>query len=170
MNELEWNVFVEDFRGTLRRAAEALRRVTDEQAALRPRSGAWSNKEIVGHLIDSASNNHQRFVRARFQASLVFPGYDQDEWVRVEGWQHVPWTELVELWLLYNLQLARVMASTPVEERRRPRPEHNLDQIAFGDWPKDAPPTLEWFQRDYVAHLEHHLAQAGLALVLHRGA
>ncbi|MBK7874400.1 MAG: DinB family protein [Planctomycetes bacterium] len=166
MNELEWNVFVEDFRGTLRRAASELRRLSEEDASLRTRPGAWSRKEIVGHLIDSASNNHQRFVRARFQRNLVFPGYDQDEWVRVEAWQHAPWSELVELWLLYNLQLARLMASTPAEERQRPRPQHNLGEIAFGDAPE--PPTFEWFLRDYVAHLEHHLAQAGLHLALHR--
>lgn len=168
MNELEWNVFVEDFRGTLRRAAEELRRVPEAQAELRPHAGAWSQKEIVGHLIDSASNNHQRFVRAQFQADLVFPGYDQDEWVRVERWQHAPWSELVELWLLYNLQLARLFASTPVEQRTSPRARHNLGEIAFGDAPE--PPTLEWFLRDYVAHLEHHLAQAGLEHVLHRDA
>lgn len=167
MTELEWSVFVEDFRQTLRRAAAELHRVSDADAALRPRPEAWSKKEIVGHLIDSASNNHQRFVRARFQTDLVFPGYDQDEWVRVEAWQAVPWPELVELWRLYNLQLARLFASTPEIDRSRPRPKHNLDEIAFGEWDPSAPPTLEWFQRDFVAHLEHHLRQAGLALGPH---
>lgn len=168
MSANDWSGFVEEFRSTLRRAAEGLRRVPEREASSRPRPGAWSKKEIVGHLIDSASNNHQRFVRARLQASLVFPGYDQDEWVRVEGWQSVPWSELVELWLLYNLQLARLMESTPETDRHGPRREHNLHELAFREHAADAPATLEWFQRDYVLHLEHHLRQAGLERVLRR--
>ncbi|MBI5363221.1 MAG: DinB family protein [Planctomycetes bacterium] len=168
MSAKDWDEFVEKFRSTLRRAAEELRKLPERDAGSRPAPGKWSKKEIVGHLIDSASNNHQRFLRARLQASLVFPGYDQDEWVRVEEWQAVPWNELVELWLLYNLQLAHLMLSTPEPERTRLRSEHNLHELAFREHAADTPATLEWFQRDYVLHLEHHLVQAGLERVLRR--
>jgi hypothetical protein len=160
----DWSEFVEVFRSTVERAAAELRRTPEHIAGLRSASGKWSRKEIVGHLIDSASNNHQRFVRARDQPHLVFPGYDQDQWVAIEEWQRVPWGEIVELWYLYNLQIARLMESTPEAERTRPRTEHNLHELAFREHSSDAPATLEWFQRDYVLHLEHHLRQAGLAL------
>ena len=70
-----------DLEDTVGRMAERLRGVSDAEAMRRPSAGKWSAKEIIGHLIDSASNNHQRFVRARWQEDMVFLGYQQDEWV-----------------------------------------------------------------------------------------
>ena len=71
-------------RERVERAAQLLRSVSEAEAARQPAPGKWSKKEILGHLVDSASNNHQRFVRARFQDELVFPGYEQDDWVAAE--------------------------------------------------------------------------------------
>lgn len=131
-----------------------------DAAASGPRApGKWSRKEIVGHLIDSASNNHQRFVRAQFSDELISPPYDQDAWVRSQRYRDAPWAELVSLWEHFNLHLARVMESIPREIRDRKRTRHNLNQVAFHQIPADEPATLEYFMRDYVAHLEHHLAQ-----------
>jgi hypothetical protein len=133
---------------------------TSEADASRPRSdGKWSRKEIVGHLIDSASNNHERFVRAQFSDDLVCPTYDQDEWVRVQNYVRAPWAELVTLWSLYNLHLTRVIAAIPPEVRSRRRVRHNLHEVAFRAIPASEPATLEYFMQDYVVHLEHHLAQ-----------
>ena len=125
----------------------------------RPAPGKWSPAEILGHLIDSASNNHQRFVRAQFQDSLVFPGYAQDDWVAAQRYQDAPWPELVHLWALLNRHLARVMMGAPDAVRMRERKEHNLEQIAFRPLPPGQPATLDWFMGDYVAHLRHHLRQ-----------
>src|ERR1041384_4776736 len=84
-------------------AAEALLAIPDDVAAQRPAPGKWSIKEIVGHLIDSASNNHQRFVRARWQDDLIFNGYEQESWVAAEDFQSAPWERLVALWAEFNL-------------------------------------------------------------------
>lgn len=131
-----------------------------EADASRPRSeGKWSRKEIVGHLIDSASNNHGRFVRAQFSDDLIFPTYDQDAWVRVQNYLRAPWSELVTLWTLYNLHLTRVIAAIPAEDRSRRRVCHNLLEVAFRAIPASEPATLEYLIQDYVVHLEHHLAQ-----------
>ena len=148
---------------TLRRAvssaAPRLLAISDTEAA-RPRApGKWSRKQILGHLIDSASNNHQRFVRAQFTDDLVFPGYEQDAWVAAQRYEDAPWSELVELWRLYNLQLARVIEATPQDVREKPRRRHNLDELAWAPLPRTDPATLDYFQRDYVGHLQHHLAQ-----------
>jgi len=146
-------------RGAIDDAIPRLNAISEGDAA-RPRSpGKWSRKEIVGHLIDSASNNHQRFVRAQFTDDLICPTYDQDAWVRAQGYAQAPWSELVSLWALFNLQLARVMDAIPAESRIRPRTRHNLDQVAFRAVPPSEPATLEYFMEDYVVHLEHHLAQ-----------
>src|SRR5687767_10729444 len=133
--------------------------VPDAQTALRPRPGKWSPREIVGHLIDSASNNHQRFVRAGSQEDLVFPGYEQDQWVDVQDYQHASWHELVTLWAAFNRHLARVMAAIPEDARARPRLEHNLHEIAWRAVPASEPTTLDYFMNDYVDHLEHHITQ-----------
>ena len=112
-----------------------------------------------GHLIDSAAHNHQRFVRARWQDDLVFNGYQQDQWVATQGYQAAPWLELVDLWASYNFHLARVMRDVPESVRFREHARHNLDELAWQTVPRDRPATLDFFMRDYVAHLQHHLRQ-----------
>jgi len=148
-----------DLDATVRDQAARYRDVADHDAARRPAPGKWSAKEIIGHLIDSASNNHQRFVRANWQVDLIFPGYDQDTWVAVQQYNSAPWSDLVDLWLAFNLQLARVMDAVPSTVRMRLREGHNLDQIAFRPVAQDAPVTLDFFMHDYVLHLHHHLRQ-----------
>jgi hypothetical protein len=150
--------------------ANALRQIV-ESAAIRLReiperethpsrvSGEWSPRQVLGHLIDSAANNHQRFVRARFTDDLVFPGYDQEQWVTAQHYQDEAWTGLVELWRLYNLHLAHVIAAIPAEMLTRPRWPHNLDQIAWKPVPAGQPATLEYLVRDYLGHLQAHLDQ-----------
>lgn len=140
-------------------AAEAMLGVPDDVAAKRPAPGKWSMKEIVGHLIDSASNNHQRFVRARSMDDLVFPGYEQDDWVTAQDYANAPWGELVGLWHAYNLHIARVMAATPDDVRLRAHARHNLDDIGFRPLPAGHPATLDFLMEDYVYHLKHHLNQ-----------
>jgi DinB family protein len=129
--------YAEDLRNTVTEAAALLAAVPDEVAARRPGPGKWSAKEIVGHLVDSASNNHQRFVRAQFQEDLVFAGYAQDEWVAAQRYQDASWPHLLTLWHHYNLHIAHVIEVMPA------------DRFA----------TLDALMRDYVAHLHHHLRQ-----------
>ncbi|MCC7013049.1 MAG: DinB family protein [Planctomycetes bacterium] len=148
----------------LRRAVDAsLPRwlaLTEEQAAEPLAPGKWSRKELLGHLIDSASNNLQRFVRAHFQSDLVFAGYAQDEWIRVQHYGERPLDELVTLWRALNAHIAHVIEHTPLEITERSRLEHNFHQIAWRRVPSGAPATLGYFHADYVGHLEHHLRQA----------
>jgi uncharacterized damage-inducible protein DinB len=152
--------YVSDLRAAVEGGAAALLAVSEQDAARRPAPGKWSPREIVGHLIDSAANNHQRFVRAQFQDDLVFPGYDQDAWVRAQDYQAAAWPALVELWRAYNLHLAHVMTSVPEEVRSRRRSRHNLHQIGWHTVPEHEPTSLDYLMRDYVAHLKHHLAEA----------
>lgn len=150
---------LEDFRRTVEEASMRLRAMTDEEAAARRAPEAWSNKETLGHLIDSAANNHQRFVRAQFRADLAFDGYVQDEWIAAQGYDDAPWAQLVELWRLYNLHLLHVVSRIPAEELQRPRHPHTLHKIAWQLVDEHKPATLEHLIRDYVGHMKHHLAQ-----------
>jgi hypothetical protein len=152
--------FLDDFRQTLDRAAQQLLLFSDADASVHPAPGKWSKKEIIGHLLDSASNNHGRFVRAQLQDDLVFPGYDQDEWVRVQCYQSRRWADLVRAWHAYNHQIASVMAAADDDALTRQRVRHNLHELAWQMVPASEPATLDYFMRDYVGHLKHHLAQA----------
>jgi hypothetical protein len=130
-------------------AAEArLRALSESDAAAAPSQGKWSAKEIIGQLVDSASNNHHRFERAQLAASLRLPGYEQGRWVFVQRYQDRAWNDLIALWSAYNRHLAHVIATIP-EDRR-----HVSCEIGG-----DAQVTLEYVVLDYVGHIHHHLRQ-----------
>lgn len=151
--------YVTELENAIKKATPLLSAMSEESSRQRPKPGKWCPREVIGHLIDSASNNHQRFVRALLQDDLVFPGYDQDAWVSAQRYRDAPWDELIGLWKSFNLQIARVMKAAPEEQRRRPRLRHNLDELAWKPVPRAEPTTLDYFMQDYVAHLKHHLAQ-----------
>jgi hypothetical protein len=132
----------------IRREADRLKRVGETRAAVPPGPGKWSPKEVLGHLVDSAANNHQRFVRALLAPELDSPGYSQSEWVACQGYAEEEWGGILALWEAYNRHLAHVIARIPEGKRAAPV------RVAGG-----APMTLEALAADYLRHLEHHLAQ-----------
>lgn len=133
----------------MRLAVTSQLRGLDEQTASRPFGpDRWSAKQTIGHLIDSAANNHQRFVRLQIEKHLELPGYDGDAWVRIEKYQDRPWLELVSLWEAYNRHLVHVI--------------RNLDPASLTHtWrsPEGDLVDLEFIVRDYVVHMQHHLDQ-----------
>jgi hypothetical protein len=134
-------------------AADELRRRDDAAAGERPAPGRWSAKEIVGHLLDSAVNNHHRFIRAPQTggAELVFPRYEQDAWVAQQDYQSAGWAGLVDLWRAYNHHLARVIRLIP------PGALDTSCRIGPSD-----PVSLGFVVEDYLTHLKHHLRQLGI--------
>src|SRR5437870_13065533 len=79
LNQCEENKMREwltDFRQTIESTSELLLRIDEAESASSKAEGKWSAKEIIGHLIDSAANNHARFVLAQLRDDLVFPGYE----------------------------------------------------------------------------------------------
>ena len=128
-----------------------------------PAPGKWSPKEVIGHLIDSAGNNHQRFVRAQLPDARAFDGYAQDAWVKLQQYNEADWPVLIDLWSSFNLHLAHVMDSTSRDELERPRPDLQLGRLSFRS--VEEPVTLLWSMQDYVVHLKHHLRQIDPALI-----
>lgn len=117
----------------------------------RKTEGKWSMQETLGHLIDSASNNHQRFVRAQRTDELVSPSYDGDAWVHDQCYNEESWKNLVELWRLYNLHLAHVILCIPKEKR-------NVI-CRIGD---HEPMSLQVLAQSYLDHMKGHLQKMGV--------
>ena len=151
--------WLEDFRQTIEAAAPRLLLISEGQSEQPRAEDQWSSKQIIGHLIDSATNNHARFVLAQLKDDLLFPGYEQDGWVRVQQYQKASWPQLVELWRVYNLHLLHVMSCAPQEKLRNRCRQHSLQTIAFETVSESEPVTLEYLMKDYVVHLKHHLSQ-----------
>ena len=146
-------------------AARSLAELGDSAAGRAPAPGKWSAKQALGHLVDSATINHQRFVRAAAGEGLVFETYDQDRFVELQGPDDIEWGELLDLWRLLNRHVARVMECVPEGLLERPHAVHNLHQVAFRVVPAGEPATLGYFMRDYVEHVLHHLRQIDPRLV-----
>lgn len=142
----------ENLLSVIEAAEPRLREITVLESSKPILSGGWSRKQVIAHLIDSASNNHQRFVRAAQQASLDFPGYDQEGNMRVQAPQEADWRLLVSLWVTYNRYLAHIIAHLPASKLETPC------RIGSGD-----PVTLGFIATDYLTHLVHHLRQIGAA-------
>jgi len=151
--------FLNRFRQTIELGAARLVEIPEQQSAIPRIEGKWSPKEVIGHLIDSASNNHQRFVRAQFTDELIFAGYEQEGWVRVQNYQEESWPELVQLWKLYNQHILHLVSLIPEETRTKLRSKHNLHQIASDTISENEPVTLDFFIRDYLDHMKKHLGQ-----------
>ena len=135
------------WRELIEQAEPRLRMMTDSRTEARPAPGKWSKKELLGHLIDSASNNHQRFVRAQLEPESVFPGYAQNLWVDAQQYQLRPWRALVDFWVAYNRHLLHVASRIPED-----RWNHSIDLAGQRL-------TLVFLVIDYVRHLEQHLQQ-----------
>lgn len=125
--------------------------ISKGSAAARPAPDSWSPKQELGHLIDSAANNHQRIVRAQLEDNLALPGYNGDRWVELHAYQNRDWTELIALWRAGNTQLVAAAESAP-----RAAWTHTL---SVGG---SEPMTLGFVLDDYVDHMVSHLRHIGV--------
>ncbi|MBE99503.1 DinB family protein [Flavobacterium coralii] len=123
-----------------------LLKIGDEEMSLKPFPDKWSKKEIIGHLIDSATNNHQRFVRAQFEMIPEIV-YDQVKWNKYNFYQQIDLSQIVSFWTIYNKQIVEILKHIPQENLEK--------QVRVGE---DIL-TIKYLILDYIEHLEHHLKQ-----------
>lgn len=141
------------FAAIVTAGAEQLKALSVEHAASRPGPGAWSKKEELGHLIDSAINNYARIIRVQKESAPLLPGYQQDAWVERQGYSDRDWRDLITLWSALNRHMLAAAA------RISPSALARTCTIAGSQ-----PMTLEFVIEDYVDHMVHHLQHIGLAL------
>jgi len=148
----------ESLRRLLDTVPSELAGLSDATAALKPAPEKWSPKEELGHLLDSAANNHQRIVRTLIEDQPAMPGYEQQRWVQVHCYQQRDWRELIDLWAALNGQLLTAVASVTDSGWKR------TCTIAGSE-----PVTLRFVLEDYLAHMSHHLAHIKSASHATRG-
>jgi hypothetical protein len=128
---------------------EAILRAVSEETAGEPyHPGSWTRKQLLGHLIDSAANNHVRFVRASLENEYHGPGYDQLGWVRRHRYESTQWTTIVDWWSTLNHLLLHVVREIPHDQYAVPCFIANKPMM-----------SLEALMEDYLLHMRHHVAQ-----------
>ena len=136
------------FRSELTRLQTSLESVPVELADVPWRAGGWTRKQIVGHLLDSAANNRQRFVRAAIDGSYAGPQYAQDAWVAAHGYVRQSWETLVLWWTVEHQILASIVDQIADERLEA--------SCTVGD---DTPVTLRFLVEDYLSHQAWHFRQ-----------
>lgn len=131
----------------------ALLALPPEFAEIPWRDGGWTRKQIVGHLLDSATNNRQRFVRGSTDGSYAGPWYAQEAWVAAHGYGSQPWATLLRWWQVEHEILAAVVDRIPAER---------MNATCILD--DDSPVSLEFLIEDYLRHQHWHLAQIKTAV------
>ena len=128
-----------------------LKNLPEAAVARKPSSVKWSPKEQLGHLLDSAANNHQRVVRTQLEDRPALPDYDGDRWVELHRYQQTDWRDLIERWRTLNGQLLAAVESSSEAAWQR--------TCTIG---RSAPVTLQSLFQDYVDHMLHHLQHIGI--------
>ena len=130
---------------------DSLKRIPAARVELKPDPSKWSPKEELGHLIDSAVNNHRRIVLIQLEDRPALPDYDGERWVELQRYRERDWEELVRLWSVLNQHL--LTAAEAVAESAWNR------TCTIGD---SKPLTLKFVVDDYVEHMTHHLRHIGI--------
>jgi hypothetical protein len=124
---------------------------SEDELRRKPAPNKWSKKELLGHLIDSATNNHLRFIKIQFMPEPFFvEGYHQDDWVRIQKYNEIDTQHLVDFWKIYNEHILFIMQNTP---------EEKLNLKITAEQPFEEADTLFFLMKDYVDHIDHHLKQ-----------
>lgn len=124
----------------------SLKKIDEKQFSRSPEPGKWSKKEILGHLIDSAQNNIQRFIRSQYEYEPEI-AYNQNEWVRINDYKNAMIEDLINQWVILNKRIIVIMEKMPPENHGR------VCRI------EDKKYTNEFLFEDYINHMNHHLSQ-----------
>ncbi|MFK8006527.1 MAG: DinB family protein [Saprospiraceae bacterium] len=143
-------IFTKRLKTIIEHFSAGILKIKEEDLKAPTAPGKWSKKQILGHLIDSARVNLQRFLEAQHTPTVyIVHRYMQDELVELNDYQNIPTLEIIQLWKSLNQQIANVFDRVPDAELSK------RVEIPHEDRIKD----LRFIMEDYVAHVEHHMKQ-----------
>lgn len=157
---MDYSNVINAIRFILEKEEPMLKILSEDVITNRFNSQGRSIKMLLGHLIDSASNNHQRMVRLQYaprvgysipdgeRGLLVFPDYTQDNnlWLQLQNYQNEDWNTLVQLWKFYNLHIIQVIQSVDESKLNNYWLDYEGNQV-----------TLHDMIMGYTGHLELHI-------------
>ncbi len=124
-------------------------KVPESELVFKPNPSKWSKKQILGHLIDSAINNLQRFTEIQFETKpYKIRPYSQEGLVNANDYQNSKTAEIVALWVALNNRIVKVISLLNESTLNF---EIEFDNGKISD--------LRFLVEDYVDHLEYHLNQ-----------
>ena len=141
---------IKNLKKVIREVKSTLKEMSEKQWNKSKEKGKWSKRKILGHLVDSAQNNIRRFVVTQYQLDVPHIIYDQEKWVELQGYKDYPTKDLLQLWLVLNDHLIRLMENMP---------EENYEKLCNTGKIFSEQHTLAWLAEDYVNHMKHHLGQ-----------
>ena len=147
LNDLNISAAVEQLNYLANTFPAELMEIPESEFTRIPAPGKWSKKQIIGHLIDSAANNHHRFIRIQYEDKPVI-SYDQDAWNTLSHYESMDSGQLIDLWAAYNKHLAHIASHIPRENLSRTGLLKSGEEL-----------TLAFYINDYVKHMEHHLKE-----------
>lgn len=151
--------YVKILAGIIGRYMGEIHAIPESEYRPKPAPGKWSKIEILGHLVDSAYNNHRRFLQAAYQDHLIFDGYDQDEWVIRNQYNNRMMHDVIGCWISTNSQLSYCIDGLPQDIIFRKTKNHSFHKMCFNLIPEGQESSLDYLMWDYVDHMEYHLAQ-----------
>jgi hypothetical protein len=140
---------IDELRQLIAENRVAFAAISESIISLRPAPGKWSPKEVIGHLVDSAHNNLRRFISGQYESTPPHIWYDQEFWVRQNGYQEMNTPELIQLWVLMNERICKVLGNLEAADTKLVNTGRNQPQLL----------DLGFVAEDYVAHMKHHLKQ-----------
>lgn len=153
------NKYAEKLNRIISSASSKIRDMDTSELNHKPAPQKWSKKEILGHLIDSAYNNHQRLVRTEKQGNMVFQGYDQDDWVIKNNYQNREIAEVLQSWVVIQNHFSLAVAAVAENVLYKKTKDHNFFTISMNKITEGEASSLSYLIWDYTFHLEHHLGQ-----------
>jgi hypothetical protein len=127
--------------------------LSEDIITLRKNSQNRTIKQIIGHMIDSASNNTHRIVHLQYQPSpLIYPDYanlgNNDKWITIQNYQTENWNDLLQLWKYSNIHIVHVINNVNFEK---------LDNQWITALNKSV--SLKEMIMDYLRHFKLHIAE-----------
>ena len=140
---------VNDLVEALRVGFELISKLSEEEMSFKKDPNKWSRKEILGHLIDSAINNLQRFTEIQYtEKPYIIRKYNQNELVKVNDYQNSEIQELLNFWIAINKRIEKVI-ERQTEETLKYKVQINDEKMV----------DFKFLIKDYIDHLVHHLQQ-----------